>query len=109
MNTLFDDFRASLHSIWQRRWLALAVAWLVCVLGWLGVTLVPNAYESRARIAPDKFRHGGFPIPGDTRKDFLRDGKDVPACFIRKTIVENASLMGSFGEALNHERRAGLP
>jgi len=50
MNTLFDDVRASLHSIWQRRWLALAVAWLVCVLGWLGVTLVPNAYESRARI-----------------------------------------------------------
>jgi len=50
MNTLFDDFRATLHGIWQRRWLALAVAWVVCVLGWLGVSLVPNAYESRARI-----------------------------------------------------------
>jgi len=50
MNTLIDDFRASLHSIWQRRWLALAVAWVVCVLGWLGVTMVPNAYEARARI-----------------------------------------------------------
>jgi polysaccharide chain length determinant protein (PEP-CTERM system associated) len=50
MNTLYDDFRATLHSIWQRRWLALAVAWVVCVLGWLGVTMVPNSYESRARV-----------------------------------------------------------
>ncbi len=50
MNTLYDDLRATLHSIWQRRWLALAVAWVVCVLGWLGVTMVPNSYESRARV-----------------------------------------------------------
>lgn len=50
MNTLYDDLRASLHSIWHRRWLALAVAWVVCVLGWLGVSMVPNSYESRARI-----------------------------------------------------------
>lgn len=50
MNTLLEDFRATLHSIWQRRWLALAVAWVVCVLGWLGVSMVPNTYESRARI-----------------------------------------------------------
>ena len=50
MNTLFDDFRASLHSIWHRRWLALAVAWAVCLIGWLVVAMVPNSYESRARI-----------------------------------------------------------
>ncbi|NBC36070.1 chain-length determining protein [Novosphingobium sp. FSY-8] len=50
MNTLYDDLRASLHGIWQRRWLALAVAWVVCVLGWLAVTMVPNSYESKARI-----------------------------------------------------------
>ena len=50
MNTLYDDLRASLHSIWHRRWLALGVAWAVCVAGWLGVTLIPNSYESHARI-----------------------------------------------------------
>lgn len=50
MNTLYDDFRAALHSIWHRRWLALAVAWAVCLVGWLVVAMVPNSYESRARI-----------------------------------------------------------
>jgi polysaccharide export outer membrane protein len=39
-----------LHSVWNRRWLALAVAWGVCLLGWLAVALMPNSYESKARI-----------------------------------------------------------
>jgi polysaccharide chain length determinant protein (PEP-CTERM system associated) len=50
MNTLYDDIRSSLYSIWQRRWLTLAVAWAVCLAGWLVVALIPNTYESHARI-----------------------------------------------------------
>lgn len=50
MNTLYDDLRATLHSIWRRRWLALIVAWVVCVAGWLVLAMVPNSYESHARI-----------------------------------------------------------
>lgn len=50
MNTIYDDLRAALYSIWYRRWLALAVAWAVCLLGWLIVALIPNKYESTARL-----------------------------------------------------------
>ncbi|MFA7586503.1 MAG: XrtA system polysaccharide chain length determinant [Novosphingobium sp.] len=50
MNSIYDEALAALHSIWQRRWLALAVAWSICLLGWLVVALVPNTYESKARI-----------------------------------------------------------
>lgn len=50
MNNIYDELRSALYSIWHRRWLALAVAWVVCLLGWLVVALVPNTYESRARI-----------------------------------------------------------
>ncbi|MCL4672226.1 MAG: chain-length determining protein [Sphingomonadaceae bacterium] len=50
MNEVFDEFRSAIHSIWHRRWLALAVAWAVAVLGWLAVAMIPNAYESKARI-----------------------------------------------------------
>lgn len=50
MNEVFDEFRSAIHSIWHRRWLALAVAWGVCVLGWLVVALIANSYESKARI-----------------------------------------------------------
>ena len=50
MNSIYDELRAAIHSVWNRRWLALAVAWGVCLLGWLFVATVPNTYESHARI-----------------------------------------------------------
>ncbi len=50
MNGLYDEFRVALHSVWNRRWLALAVAWGICLLGWLVVALIPNSYESKARV-----------------------------------------------------------
>ncbi len=50
MTSLFDEFRIAVHSVWNRRWLALAVAWGVCLLGWLMVSLIPNKYESKAQI-----------------------------------------------------------
>ncbi len=50
MNGLYDELRIAVHSVWNRRWLALAVAWGVCLLGWLIVALIPSTYESSARI-----------------------------------------------------------
>lgn len=50
MNNVFDELRAALYSIWQRRWLALGIAWGLSLLGWLVVAMIPNSYESRARI-----------------------------------------------------------
>ncbi|MGE3690756.1 MAG: XrtA system polysaccharide chain length determinant [Novosphingobium sp.] len=50
MNSIYDEIRAAIHSVWHRRWLALAVAWGVCLLGWMVVAMVPNSYQSKARI-----------------------------------------------------------
>ena len=50
MAGLYDEAMLILHGIWSRRWIALAVAWGLCMLGWLGVALIPNSYESKARV-----------------------------------------------------------
>lgn len=50
MNALHEELRILAHGLWCRRWLGLAVAWGVCVSGWLVVSLIPNRYESRARV-----------------------------------------------------------
>ena len=50
MSNIYDELRAALHSVWHRRWLALSVAWGVCLIGWLIVALIPNKYESHARL-----------------------------------------------------------
>ncbi len=42
-----------LRAAWRRRWMGLIVAWLVCGVGWAGVTMIPNQYESSARLFVD--------------------------------------------------------
>ena len=51
MSSIQDEIRIAIHAIWTRRWLALGVAWAVCIAGWLFVSQIPSRYESRARIA----------------------------------------------------------
>ena len=53
MNGLYDEIRVAVHSVWTRRWLVLAVAWGICILGWLAVASIPNRYDSRARLLVD--------------------------------------------------------
>ena len=51
------DYRALLlphfAALKRYRWQALAVAWLVCLLGWLFLASMPDRYQARARIYID--------------------------------------------------------
>ena len=50
MNGVIEQGRIGLHVVWRRRWLALAVAWAIALAGWLAVSLVPNMFESHAKV-----------------------------------------------------------
>ena len=50
MGGLYDQLRIAIHQVWRRRWLAMGVAWGICVLGWLVVALIPSSYEAHARL-----------------------------------------------------------
>jgi len=50
MDGLYEQLRIAAHQVWRRRWLALAVAWGLCLAGWLAVALIPNSYESKAKV-----------------------------------------------------------
>jgi len=50
VNGLYDEIRIAMHAVWHRRWLALAVAWSIAILGWLVVSQLPNRYEAKARV-----------------------------------------------------------
>lgn len=42
-----------LHGIWQYRWSALMVSWVVALLGWAAVYALPNKFESHASMHID--------------------------------------------------------
>lgn len=50
MGSIYQEILLVLHGIWRRRWLALAVTWAVCLIGWIVVSMIPNKYESQARV-----------------------------------------------------------
>ena len=50
MDGLYEQLRIAVHQVWRRRWLAVGVAWGLCLVGWLVVALIPNSYESKARV-----------------------------------------------------------
>lgn len=50
MEAIYTEIRIALYAIWRMRWLALAIAWGFCLIGWVMVMRVPAAYESSARI-----------------------------------------------------------
>ncbi len=86
MNGIYDEVRLALHMIWTRRWIALAAAWAVCVLGWLFVAQIPSRYESRARV----FVQMQSVLPDSLSGNPGQQQKDVDT--IRQTLVSAINL-----------------
>ncbi|HEY2539803.1 MAG TPA: XrtA system polysaccharide chain length determinant [Stellaceae bacterium] len=53
MNSIIAQAMPTLQMVWRQKWYAIAAAWLVCSIGWIGVALIPTEYESSARIYLD--------------------------------------------------------
>jgi uncharacterized protein involved in exopolysaccharide biosynthesis len=53
MNDVYLQIITYLSGVWRRRWLVLALAWLVCGAGWTTVASLPDRYQSQARIYVD--------------------------------------------------------
>lgn len=53
MHEVIAQAQEFLGMIWRRRWLALAVAWVVGIASWGFVILMPNTYTSSTRVYVD--------------------------------------------------------
>jgi len=47
------EIRAYLSGSWHYRWVAIGLAWLVCVVGWLAIAFIPNQFQAVAKIYVD--------------------------------------------------------
>ena len=53
MNDIVITLYAYARALWNRRWVAMAAAWIICMLGWLVVAMMPDRYEASARVYAD--------------------------------------------------------
>lgn len=53
MDQVLQQFLGYAKAIWQRRWWGVAVAWLVCIVGWTWVMMIPDRYQATARVYVD--------------------------------------------------------
>ena len=94
MDQAFDEVRAALHTVWNRRWLALGIAWGVCVAGWLVVALIPNSYESRARIFVelDDVLSEQLQIAGEGRQELVKVRQTLASAVNLEKVVRATKL-----------------
>ncbi|MBW8910548.1 MAG: polysaccharide chain length determinant [Sphingomonas sp.] len=92
MEAIYTEIRVALYAIWRLRWLALGVAWLICVLGWILVMRVPSAFESGARISVQMSSILGGSVGlnnGDRQRDIERVRQSLTSTEILKRVVTN--------------------
>ncbi|NCP15346.1 MAG: chain-length determining protein [Sphingomonadales bacterium] len=94
MSEIFDELRAALWSVWHRRWIAIAVAWGVCMLGWLVVSMIPNSYESKARVYVDvqDVLSKQLGIAGDGKEEIMRVRQTLSSAKNLEKVVTSTRL-----------------
>lgn len=91
MEAIYTEIRIALYAIWRMRWLALAVAWAFCLVGWLMVMRVPAAYESSARIQVQVKNLFGDGSEGDVQKSIDRVRQSLTSTEVLKRVVRTVS------------------
>jgi polysaccharide chain length determinant protein (PEP-CTERM system associated) len=91
MEAIYTEIRIALYAIWRMRWLALAVAWGFCLIGWVMVMRVPAAYESSARISVQVKSLLGDGSEGDVQKGIDRVRQSLTSTEILKKVVRTVS------------------
>ena len=94
MSEIFDELRAALWSVWHRRWIAIAIAWGVCLLGWLVVSMIPNTYESKARVYVDAkdYLSKQLGIAGDTKEQIAEVRQTLSSAKNLEKVVTSTRL-----------------
>jgi polysaccharide chain length determinant protein (PEP-CTERM system associated) len=53
MDEIVNQFKSIVQGIVRFKWLAIITSWIICILGWGIVWMLPNVYEARAKVYVD--------------------------------------------------------
>lgn len=95
MDGLYEQLRIAIHSVWRLRWLALGVAWGICLLGWLVVAMIPNSYEAKARVyvdTPENLPNAIGTTPNNRQDDLVRIRQNLVSTDNLEKVVRRTDL-----------------
>lgn len=109
MNEVFEEIRAALYSAWARKWLVLGVAWGVCLAGWLVVAMIPNSYESKAKIFVqlDDILSRQTGIVGSDKADIQRVRQTLASASTLEKVIRSTRLGDGITTPQQMEREIG--
>ena len=85
MNAALEFIVEQLRGVWRFRWTAMLVAWVVCLLGWLIVLVMPDTYSAWARVFVDT----------RTRLNQVTQGIGVDSNFASEVEAVRQALLGA--------------
>ena len=97
MNAALEFIVEQLRGVWRFRWTAMLVAWVVCLLGWLIVLVMPDTYSAWARVFVDT----------RTRLNQVTQGIGVDSNFASEVEAVRQALLGA--PQLDKVARAAIP
>lgn len=53
MRDAVEHLVSEVRSAWRFRWATIACAWAICVVGWIGVLMIPGRYDTSAKVYVD--------------------------------------------------------
>lgn len=76
MNEAFEPVLELSKTFWRKRWNVMVVTFLVCLIGWPVVYLLPNVYEANAKVYLDTESMlrpllKGLAVQSDVRQEFV--------------------------------------
>jgi polysaccharide chain length determinant protein (PEP-CTERM system associated) len=86
--SILDQIYFYINSIWQRRWLVVALAFAFCLIGWFGVAVWPNTYTATGRIYVDSRGVLGPLLSGLA----VDPGVDAEAEVMKQTLLSRPNL-----------------
>lgn len=86
--SIVDQAYFYINSVWQRRWLVVALAFAFCLIGWFGVAVWPNTYTATGRIYVDSRGVLGPLLTGLA----VDPGVDAEAEVMKQTLLSRPNL-----------------
>jgi len=83
-----DNLLEQLHGLWRFRWIGIAVAWAVLLVGLLVITVLPNRYEASATVFVDT----QTALSAATRTLTIDENTDAQIQLVREALLGRPQL-----------------